>query len=225
MATALLGTKVGMTRWFYEDGVNVPVTVIQVGPCVVTQVKTQDTDGYDAVQLGFGDIKPRRSTMPMIGHDHRAGSGPLRSHREVRGEADVELGERLDVSVFEDVKYVDVVGRSKGKGFQGGMKRHNFSGLEASHGVKRKHRSPGSINGHATNLGTGPKIKKGKRMAGHMGDRRVTTRSMEVIAIDEANNLLMVKGTVPGSPKSVVLIREAVRLNKQKASRAKKRAS
>ena len=221
MAAALLGTKVGMTRWFYEDGVNVPVTVIQVGPCVVTQVKTQDTDGYDAVQLGFGDIKPRRSTMPMIGHDHRAGSGPLRSHREVRGEADVELGERLDVSVFEDVKYVDVVGRSKGKGFQGGMKRHNFSGLEASHGVKRKHRSPGSINGHATNLGTGPKIKKGKRMAGHMGDERVTARSLEVVSIDADRNLIMVKGAVPGPVGGSVFVRQAARLNKRKARIAK----
>ncbi len=221
MTHALLGTKLGMTRWFMEDGTNVPVTVIQAGPCVVTQVKTTETDGYDAVQIGYDDIKPRRSTMPLIGHDHKAGSGPLRTHRELRGEADVELGDRLDVSVFEDVMFVDVLGRSKGKGFQGGMKRHHFRGLEASHGVKRRHRSPGSINGHATNLGTGPKIKKGKRMAGHMGDVNVTNRSMQVISIDPDQNLIMVKGTVPGPVGASVMVRAAVRINKQKARVAK----
>jgi large subunit ribosomal protein L3 len=221
MTHALLGNKLGMTRWFMEDGTNVPVTVIQAGPCVVTQVKTAETDGYDAVQIGFDDIKPRRSTMPVIGHDHKAGSGPLRTHREIRGEADVELGDTLTVSVFEDVMFVDVLGRSKGKGFQGGMKRHHFRGLEASHGVKRRHRSPGSINGHATNLGTGPKIKKGKRMAGHMGDVNVTNRSMQVISIDPEKNLIMVKGTVPGPVGASVMIRAAVRINKQKARVAK----
>jgi large subunit ribosomal protein L3 len=204
-----------------DDGTNVPVTVIQAGPCVVTPVKTTDTEGYDAVQIGYDDIKPRRSTMPLIGHDHKAGSGPLRTHREIRGEADVELGDRIDVSVFEGVMFVDVLGRSKGKGFQGGMKRHHFRGLEASHGVKRRHRSPGSINGHATNLGTGPKIKKGKRMAGHMGDVNVTNRSMQVISIDPEKNLIMVKGTVPGPVGASVMVRAAVRINKQKARVAK----
>ena len=221
MNPALIGTKVGMTRWFTEDGVNVPVTVIQAGPCVVTQVKTVESDGYDAVQIGFGEVKPRRSTMPLIGHDHRAGTGPLGTHREIRGESGVELGDRLDVTNFEDVKFVDVCGTSKGKGFQGGMKRHNFRGLEASHGVKRRHRSPGSINGHATNLGTGPKIKKGKRMAGHMGHVSVTNRSLEIISIDAEQNLIMVKGSVPGPVGATVLVRQAVRLNKQKARVAK----
>jgi large subunit ribosomal protein L3 len=221
MTQALLGTKLGMTRWFMEDGTNVPVTVIQAGPCVVTQVKTEETDGYDAVQIGYGDIQARRSTMPVIGHDHKAGSAPLRAHREIRGEADVELGDHIDVSTFEGVTFVDVLGRSKGKGFQGGMKRHNFRGLEASHGVKRRHRSPGSINGHATNLGTGPKIKKGKRMAGHMGDVNVTNRSMKVISIDTDKNLLVVKGTVPGPIGAPVMVRTAVRINKQKARVAK----
>lgn len=221
MTQALLGTKLGMTRWFMEDGTNVPVTVIQAGPCVVTQVKTEKTDGYDAVQIGYGSIQARRSTMPVIGHDHKAGSAPLRSHREIRGEADVELGDSINVSTFEGVIFVDVLSRSKGKGFQGGMKRHNFRGLEASHGVKRRHRSPGSINGHATNLGTGPKIKKGKRMAGHMGDVNVTNRSMKVISIDTEKNLLVVKGTVPGPIGAPVMVRVAVRLNKQKARVAK----
>ncbi|MDP7070271.1 MAG: 50S ribosomal protein L3 [Phycisphaerales bacterium] len=221
MTPALLGTKIGMTRWFMEDGTNVPVTVIEAGPCVVTQLKSVETDGYDAVQLGHGSVKPRRSTMPMIGHDHKAGSGPLRHHREVRGQADAELGDTLDVSVFEDVMFVDVQGVSKGKGFQGGMKRHNFRGLEASHGVKRRHRSPGSINGHATNLGTGPKLKKGKRMAGHMGHEQVTNRSLRVISLDVDRNLIVVKGTVPGPVGAQVLVRQAVRLNKQKARVAK----
>jgi large subunit ribosomal protein L3 len=221
MTQALLGTKLGMTRWFMEDGTNVPVTVILAGPCVVTQVKTVETDGYDAVQLGHDDIKPRRSTMPVIGHDHKAGSGPLRRHREIRGEADVELGDRIDVSTFEGIVFVDVLGRSKGKGFQGGMKRHHFRGLEASHGVKRRHRSIGSISGHATNLGTGPKPKKGKRMAGHMGDVNVTNRSMQVISIDTDKNLIMVKGTVPGPVGASVMVRAAVRINKQKARVAK----
>jgi large subunit ribosomal protein L3 len=221
MTQALLGTKLGMTRWFMEDGTNVPVTVIQAGPCVVTQVKTEKTDGYEAVQIGYGSIQARRSTMPVIGHDHKAGSAPLRTHREIRGEADVELGDSINVSTFEGVIFVDVLSRSKGKGFQGGMKRHHFRGLEASHGVKRRHRSPGSINGHATNLGTGPKIKKGKRMAGHMGDVNVTNRSMKLISIDTDKNLLVVKGTVPGPIGAAVMVRVAVRLNKQKARVAK----
>jgi len=221
MTHALLGTKIGMSRWFMEDGTSVPVTVLEVGPCTVTQVKTTETDGYDAVQLGHGEVKPRRSTMPMIGHDHRAGTGPLGIHREIRGETSAELGDSITVSVFEGVMFVDVLATSKGKGFQGGMKRHNFKGLEASHGVKRRHRSPGSINGHATNLGTGPKIKKGKRMAGHMGHVAVTSRSMPVVSIDADRNLIMVKGTVPGPVGGSVMVREAVRLNKQKARVAK----
>ncbi|MCH2137545.1 MAG: 50S ribosomal protein L3 [Phycisphaerales bacterium] len=219
---ALIGRKIGMTRFFTESGENVPVTVIQAGPCVVTQVKTEDTDGYSAVQLGFEEVKARRSTMPVIGHDHRANSAPLGVHREFRvDDADVELGDRLDVSVFEDTKFVDVVGTSKGKGFQGGMKRHNFRGLEASHGVKRKHRHPGSIGGHSSNLGTGPKIKKGKRMAGHMGHERVTVRSLEVISIDPEKNLILVKGPVPGPADGIVMVRGAVRLYKTKARIAK----
>ena len=148
MASALLGRKLGMTRYFTEEGVNIPVTVIQAGPCVVTQVKTEETDGYSAIQIGYEDMNARRSTMPMIGHDHKAGVSPKRFHRELRTEdVDVELGDTITVENFEDVPFADICGRSKGKGFQGGMKRHNFSGLEASHGVKRRHRSVGSIGG------------------------------------------------------------------------------
>ncbi len=214
-----------MTRYFLEDGENIPVTVLQVGPCVITQLKTPDADGYAAVQIGFEERRAHRSTQPLIGHDAKAQTTPKSEHREIRVDAseldEFEFGTALDVSVFEDVKYVDVVGQGKGKGFQGTMKRHNFRGLEASHGVKRRHRSPGSINGHATNLGTGPKIKRGKRMSGHMGDKRISVRSMDVVAIDKENNLLVVKGTVPGPNTGLVFVREAVRLNRRKTRLAK----
>ena len=222
MSKTLLGRKIGMSRYFLEDGTNIPVTVVEAGPCVVTQVKTEDTDGYNAVQIGFEDVRPGRATMPIIGHDAKAGTAPKRFHREVRLEEETELepGQSLDVSVFEEVMFVDVVGTSKGKGFQGGMKRHNFKGLEASHGVKRRHRSPGSINGHATNLGTGPKLKKGKRMAGQMGNKQITCRSLPVINIDSERNLLLVKGAIPGPNNGMVLIREAKRLNRKKQNAA-----
>lgn len=223
---ALIGRKIGMTRFFTEDGKNIPVTVIQAGPCAVTQVKSTETDGYCAVQLAFEDIKPRRSTMPVMGHDAKAGVSPKRFHSELRLDDDkqveeFELGQSLDVSVFEGVKYVDVIGTSKGKGFQGTMKRHNFAGLEASHGVERKHRSAGSIASHGTNRGTGPKVRPGKRMAGHMGDERVTARSLDVVSIDPERNLLLVKGPVPGSIDGHVFIRQAVRLNRRKGRLAK----
>lgn len=226
MPAVLLGRKLGMTRYFTEDGRNIPVTVIQAGPCPVTQVKTVETDGYSAIQLGYDELKPRRSTMPMIGHDAKAGAAPQRMHRELRLENDkaageYDLGQSMDVSQFEGVKYVDVTGTSKGKGFQGVMKRHNFAGLEDSHGVERKHRSAGSIGGHATNLGTGPKPKKGKRMAGQMGNEQVTTRSVDVISIDPERNLIMVKGPVPGANSGLLFIREAKRLNRRKTRLAK----
>ncbi len=222
---ALLGRKIGMTRWFMEDGTNVPVTVIQAGPCAVTQIKRTETDGYTAVQLGFEDVKPRRTTMPLMGHDARAGTTPKRCHQELRLPDDksveeFELGQEISVGTFENVKYVDVTGIGKGKGFAGVMKRHNFRGLSASHGTQRKHRSPGSIGGHATDLGTGPKVKKGKRMAGHMGAKRVTVRSLDVIAIDSDRNLLMVKGPVPGPNHGVLFIRDAKRLNRSKTRKA-----
>ncbi|MEE2906265.1 MAG: 50S ribosomal protein L3 [Planctomycetota bacterium] len=219
MTSALLGRKIGMTRYFTEEGRNIPVTVIQAGPCVVTQIKTDEADGYSAIQIGFEDLAARRSTMPVIGHDHKAGTSPKRFHSEHRtDDVDVELGDTITVECFEDVPFVDVCGRSKGKGFQGGMKRHNFSGLEASHGVKRRHRSVGSIGGHSANLGTGPKLKKGKRMPGHMGDENVTVRSLPVIAIDTDQNLILVKGTVPGPNNCRVFVRPAVRLNRAKTS-------
>lgn len=228
MPAALLGKKIGMTRYYMEDGTNVPVTVIQAGPCAVTQVKTTETDGYSAVQLGFEDIKPRRSTMPVIGHDAKAGISPKRTHRELRlsddkEAAEYELGQELRVDQFEGVAYVDVSGTSKGKGFQGVVKRYHFAGLEASHGVERKHRSGGSIGGGATNLGTGPKLKKGKRMAGHMGHEAVTVRSLDVIKVIPDKNLLLVKGPVPGPADGLLFVRESKRLYKNKARKAKEK--
>ncbi|MEE9211113.1 MAG: 50S ribosomal protein L3, partial [Phycisphaeraceae bacterium] len=220
MPAMLLGRKIGMTRLFDESGRNVPVTVIQAGPCFVSQIKTTDTDGYDAVQLAFEDLKARNSTIPVIGHDAKAGLGPKRMHREYRATGDevaaLEPGQRLTINVFDEIRFVDVIGTSKGKGFAGVMKRWGFKGFPASHGTERKHRAPGSIGGRAANLGTG-KPKKGIRMGGHMGHRRVTARSLEVIARDPQNNLMMVKGPVPGANKSIVLIREATRLYKRKA--------
>ena len=219
---AIMGRKVGMTRWFTEDGSNIPVTVIEAGPCVVTQVKTAETDGYAAVQFGFEDAKVSRVAIPQIAHDAKAKAAPKRFHREFRvdgdGEAEgFELGQSITVADLEGIKFVDVIGTSKGKGFQGVMKRHNFAGLEDSHGVERKHRSAGSIGGHATNLGTGPKPKKGKRMAGHMGAERVTVRSLDVIHADPEKNLLVVKGPVPGPNGGDLYIRPSIRLYKSKA--------
>ena len=221
-AAAILGKKIGMTRWFMEDGTNIPVTVIEAGPCVVTQVKTTATDGYAAVQLAFDDAKPRTSTQPVIGHDAKAGSGPKRVHRELRLENDKDaegftLGQAVTVSALDGTKFVDVTGRSKGKGFQGTMVRWNFKGMCASHGTERKHRSPGSIGGGGTDRGVGPKPKKGKKMSGHMGDERVTIRSLDVVSLDPEKNLLVVKGAVPGASDGILFIRTPTRLYKRKA--------
>lgn len=223
MPAALLGRKIGMTRLYDADGKNVPVTVIQAGPCFVSQVKNAETDGYAAVQIAFEEIKARRSTYPEIGHDAKAGLAPMRFHREVRLGKDesFEPGQEITVEAFAEVKFVDVTGQSKGKGFQGTMKRHNFKGLCASHGTERKHRSPGSIGGMATNRGFSGRPKKGKRMAGHMGDERVTVRSLPVVGIDKERNLLLIKGPVPGSKQGLLMVREAVRLYKRKAKVAK----
>jgi large subunit ribosomal protein L3 len=222
MPAAIQGRKIGMTRFFMEDGTSVPVTVIQAGPCAVTQVKTPETDGYSAVQIAFEDIKPRRSTMAVIGHDAKAGVSPKRVHRELRladekQAGEFEAGKEISVSVFDGIKYVDIVGVSKGKGFQGVMVRHHFKGMFASHGNERMHRHGGSIGSHATNRGWGPKPKKGKKMGGHMGDARVTVRNLDVISIDPEKNLLLVKGAVPGPNQGMLFVREAVRLNRSKA--------
>ncbi len=222
MPVAILGRKVGMTRYYTTDGKNIPVTVVQAGPCVVTQVKTAEKHGYSAVQIGMEDLKPRRSTMPVIGHDAKAGTAAKRIHREFRCADDAEAngysaGQVLTVAALDGIKFVDVIGTSKGKGFQGVMKRHNFKGMCASHGTERKHRSPGGIGSHATDRGHGAKIKKGKKMAGQMGDARVTVRSLDIVATDADKNLILVKGAVPGANDGILVIRPSKRLYKRKA--------
>jgi len=209
----LLGKKVGMTQTYDQEGKLLPVTVIQAGPCVIMQVKTMDSDGYNAVQLGYDDVKPSRRKNPQLGHVKKAKSVPKKLVRETRlpndAEPEYKAGDSLTVSVFAESKYVDVVGTNKGKGFAGVMKRHGFHGFPASHGTERKHRAPGSISSFASDAGHGGSPKKGKKMAGHMGNCRVTTKNHSLVAIDEEKNLLVVKGSVPGPAGGYVIIRSA----------------
>ncbi len=225
MGISLLGKKLGMTRIFDDKGTSVPVTVIECGPCVVTQLRSVETDGYAAVQIGYADVRPRNSTMPMIAHDFKAGTSPKRYHREFRVSgtelAKFSVGQSLTVGDLSGTLFVDVIGTSKGKGFQGTMKRHHFKGLFASHGTERKHRSPGSIGSLCSNRGFGGGLKKGKRMAGHMGAERVTVRSLDIVRIQPDKNLLLVKGPVPGANNGLVEVRPAVRLYKGKAAKVK----
>jgi large subunit ribosomal protein L3 len=212
MAT-LLGKKVGMTQIYDESGKMLPVTVIQAGPCTVMQVKTAQTDGYSAIQLGLDDIKKSRRKKSQVGHAKKADTAPKRFIREMRlqdnAEPPYKIGDSVTVSAFAKDKYVDVVGTSKGKGFAGPMKRHGFKGMPDSHGTERKHRSPGSQAGYGTDRGHGGSIKKGKKMGGHMGHQRVTTKGHRLAAIDEKNNLLVVKGSVPGPSGGYVIVRSA----------------
>lgn len=213
MSPALLGKKIGMTRVYDAEGKQVPVTVVQAGPCTVTQVKAADSsDGYFAVQLGFEDAKPKHSTFPMIGHDAKAGVGPKRHHREIRltQATDKAAGDTVDVNVFEGVQFVDVTGTSKGKGTQGVMKRHHFGGMSATHGTERMHRHGGSIGGRSTNRGTSGGPKKGIRMAGRMGNETVTSRNHPVVRIDKENNLLLIKGPLPGPNGGLLFIKTAI---------------
>ena len=209
----LLGKKVGMTQVYNEQGELVPVSVIKAGPCVVMQVKNTETDGYNAIQLGFEDVKPIRRKKPQIGHAEKANTDPKKFIREMRLPDDLEQeyepGKSVTVSVFSEEKSVDVIGTSKGKGFAGVMKRHGFGGFPASHGTERKHRAPGSIASFASDAGHGPGPKKGKKMAGHMGNCRVTTKNHDLVAIDEDKNLLIVKGSVPGPAGGYCIIRSA----------------
>jgi len=209
----LLGKKVGMTQIYNELGKLIPVSVIQAGPCIVMQVKTAETDGYNAIQLGFDDVKPVRRKIPEIGHAKKANAEPKKFVKEMRLPDDVEreykAGESVTVDVFSEEKTVDVVGTSKGKGFAGVMKRHGFGGFPASHGTERKHRAPGSIASFASDAGHGPGPKRGKKMAGHMGHCRVTTKNHDLVEIDEEKNLLIVKGSIPGPAGGYCIIRSA----------------
>lgn len=214
MVSTILGKKIGMTQIFDADGTRVPVTVIQAGPCTVMQVKTSDgPDGYDALQLGFDDVKPHRSTIPAIGHARKAQTSPKRFVREVRldGPSDKTVGDTITVDIFteQEIKYVDVIGISKGKGFQGPMKRHNFGGFPASHGTERKHRAPGSIGGHSSNLGTSGGIRKGKKMAGRMGGVRKTVPCQALVEVDAEHGILLIAGGVPGPRNGYVIVRKS----------------
>ncbi|HEY8588331.1 MAG TPA: 50S ribosomal protein L3 [Naasia sp.] len=205
----LLGTKLGMTQVWNEQGKLVPVTVIQVSPNVVTQIRTPEVDGYTAVQLAAGPIDPRKVNKPASGHFDKAGVTPRRHLTEVRtaDAAEYTLGQEIAVDVFEAGAKVDVVGTSKGKGFAGVMKRHNFKGVSASHGSHRNHRKPGSIGASSTPS----RVFKGMRMAGRMGGDRTTVQNLVVQAVDAEKGLLLVKGAVPGARGRIVFVRNAVK--------------
>ncbi|MUN62329.1 50S ribosomal protein L3 [Kocuria sediminis] len=205
----LLGTKLGMTQVWDENGKFVPVTVVKADSNVVTQLRNQDRDGYSAVQIGFGAIDPRKVTKPLAGHFEKAGVTPRRHVVELRT-ADAEsyeLGQELSVEIFEAGQKVDVIGTTKGKGTAGVMKRHGFSGVGASHGAHKNHRKPGSIGGASYPA----RVFKGMRMAGRMGNARHTTQNLTVHAVDAENSLLLIKGALPGPKGSVVLVRTAVK--------------
>ena len=220
MIPALLGKKIGMTRIYDEKGTIVPVTVVQTGPCVITQVKTKEKDGYFAVQLGFEECKPKHSTQPLIGHCAKAGIAPKRHFQEIsfKEATDKKLGETVTVGIFDGIGFVDVIGVSKGKGFAGVMKRHHFGGQPASHGTERKHRSPGSIASRATWRGQCGKPKKGVRMGGHMGMDQVTTRNHPLVKIDAENNLLLIKGALPGPNGGLLFVRKSITAKVKKSA-------
>jgi large subunit ribosomal protein L3 len=198
-----------MTQVFREDGTVVPVTVIEAGPCIVTAVRDAERDGYAAVQIAYGAIDPRKVNKPAAGHFEKAGVTPRRHLTEVRtaDAAEYTPGQELAVDIFEAGQYVDVVGTSKGKGFAGVMKRHNFKGVSASHGAHRNHRKPGSIGASSTPS----RVFKGMRMAGRMGGERVTVQGLKVHAVDLEKNLILVKGAVPGARGRIVFVRNAVK--------------
>ena len=207
--TGILGKKLGMTQVFDENNRVVPVTVVQAGPNVVTQIRSQETDGYVAVQLAFGAVDPRRVNKPETGHFAKAGVTPRRYTVELRttDAGEYSLGQEITAEVFEPGAVVDVVGTSKGKDYAGVMKRHNFKGLGASHGTQRKHRSPGSIGGCATP----GRVFKGLRMAGRMGSVRVTTQNLTVHRVDAERGLLLIKGAVPGPRGALVVVKTAAK--------------
>ena len=200
----LLGKKIGMTSVFSAEGKNVPCTVIEVGPCVVTQIKTVEKDGYAAVQVGFQDAKEKNVTAPLMGHFKKAGVTPKRHLAEFKGfDQELNLGDTLTVELFNDCKFVDVVGTSKGKGFQGVVKRHGFGGVgQTTHGQHNRLRAPGSIGACSYPA----KVFKGMRMAGQMGNERVTVQNLKVVKVIPEHNVLMIKGSVPGAKGSIVLI-------------------
>lgn len=243
MAVGLLGRKLGMTQIFDDAGEIVPVTVLEVGPCPVLQVKDLERDGYHAIQIGYLDKPRRKAGRAERGHVARLDSKRNRARTasgvQLPPRADCEpqrfikefrldqppaqkVGEKLSVAMFENVTAVDVVGWTKGRGRTGVMKRWNFSGLGAAHGVKKHHRAPGSIGAHATDRGNSGKMKKGKRMAGQYGNERVTIRNLQIAGIDPDDNLLLVKGAVPGPNNGFILVRPTNKRRQQSAAQGKK---
>jgi large subunit ribosomal protein L3 len=207
----IIGKKVGMTQVFDEQGNVVPVTVIQAGPCYVTQIRSAERDGYIAIQLGYGESKPQRISKGELGHLKRNNLPALRHLREFRvKDLDVSEGQEIKADVFTKGDIVDVIGTSKGRGFAGGIKRHNFNRQKATHGQSDRERAPGSV-GSTTTPG---RTYKGKRMAGHMGSDRVTAQNLEIVVVDAGRNLLAVKGSVPGARNSIVIIAPAKRQRK-----------
>ena len=208
-AKGILGTKLGMTQIYTDDSRVVPVTVIQAGPCVVTQVKTMERDGYQAVQMAYAEARRGKTIKPSAGHFKAAGVKPMRHLIELRTDAASEHapGQEITVEIFQPGDQTDVIGVSKGKGFAGPMKRHGFAGMGGSHGTERKHRSPGSIGASATPS----RVFKGTRMAGQMGNERVTVLNLEVVSSDPERHLLLLRGAVPGAAGSLVMIRSSVK--------------
>lgn len=207
MRVGLLGRKVGMTQIYEADGTVVPVTVLECGPCTVLQVRTEERDGYHALQLGFDDKKRKSATQAERGHARKVDAEPKRYVREIRQEAPakgVAEGQTLTVEVFNDIKTVDVIGTSKGRGYSGVVKRHGFKGLRASHGVKRMHRHPGSSGPSADPAHT----RKGIRKPGQYGHARITVKNLKVVRVDPTNNLLLVRGAVPGPNGGYLTIRQ-----------------
>ena len=217
MVTGLIGKKVGMTQLFAADGTVSPATVLKAGPCVIAQVKTAATDGYEAVQLGFVEAKPSKENKPSAGHFKKAGVPATRVRREVKvkaGEGDAaKPGDIVNVTIFADGERVDVIGTSKGKGFQGVVKRHHFKGGRMSHG-SMFHRAPGSIGASSYPS----RVVKGMRMGGHMGSDQVTVRNLKVLRVDAENNLLLLEGSVPGGPNAIVVVRKAIAAKKLKVA-------
>ena len=205
----ILGRKLGMTQIFDEENRVIPVTVVEAGPCVVTQIRTEETDGYSAIQIAYGDIDPRKAKKPQAGHYKKAGQNPRRHVAEIRMDdtSAYELGQEVTVNIFEGDTVVDVAGTTKGKGYAGAMKRHGFAGQGAAHGNQASHRRVGSIGGCATP----GRVFKGTRMAGRMGGNRVTTQNLKIQRIDGDSNLLLIKGAIPGAKGSLVTVKTAVK--------------
>ncbi len=207
MTKGILGKKLGMTQVFTEDGVVIPVTVIEAGPCVVLQKKQLENDGYEAIQIGFSDKKTSRIIKPELGHAKKAGTTPKRYVREIRGvnTADYEVGQELKADIFTQGEYVDVTGTSKGKGFQGVIRRHGQSRGPMAHG-SRYHRRPGSMGSIQAN-----RVPKGKKLPGHMGHKTVTLQNLEVVKVDSERNVILVKGSIPGPKHSYVNVKSAIK--------------